>query len=66
MVKADLSMLRAEGGGERYLVTAWCCRYAIICVTWFSVRVLYPEAKSLILDINSCSKASCVCSSEKL
>ena len=60
MVKADLSMLRVEGGGEGYLVTAWCCKYAIMCVIWFSVRVLYPEFMSLILDINSCSKTSCV------
>ena len=66
MVKADLSMLWAEGGGDRYLVTAWCCRYAIMCVTWYFVRVIYSEAMSLILVINSCSKASCVSSSEKL
>ena len=66
MVKADLSKLRAEGEGDRYLVTAWCCRYAIMCVTWFSVRVLYPEAKSLSLDISSCSRPSCVSNSEKL
>ena len=66
MVVADLSMAVSEGVGDRYLVTAWCWRYASRCVPWSSVSVLYVEVKSLILVSVSCRILSCVSSSEKL